>query len=116
MRKRNYQREKRPLGAMRERENETAPSFTRILSKHGLCPADTPASAAFDLFTRVGADPVTQALKPRAVVPKTNVLGIYAATAAALDRMTAVQKKALLQRLENHFRLEPQNEGAREYR
>ena len=116
MRKRNYQREKRPLGAMAERQTETTPSFTRIMHKHGLCPADTSACAAFDLFTRVGSDPVVQAMKPRTVVPKTNQLGIYAATAAALDRLTAAQKKALLQRLENHFRLEPNNEGAREYR
>jgi hypothetical protein len=116
MRKRNYQREKRPLGAMRDREIETAPSFTRILHKHGLCPSDMPASNAFDLFTRVGSDVVVQAMKPRTVVPKTNQLGIYAPTAAALDKMTAAQKKALLQRLEDHFRLEPQNEGAREYR
>ncbi len=104
MRKRRY-REKRPLGAMADRQRETSPSFTRILHKHGLCPADLPTPAAFDLFTRVGSDPVVQALKPRTVVPKTNQLGIYALTAAALDKMRAAQKTELLERLRNHFRL-----------
>jgi hypothetical protein len=85
---------------MADRQSETAPSFTRILHKHGICPADMPLIAAFDLFNRVGADPVVQAMKPRAVLPRINVLGIYAATAAALDRMTAVQKTSLLERLQ----------------
>ena len=101
---------------MANRKSETSPSFTRILHKHGLCPADLPVCAAFDLFTRVGSDPLVQRLKPRSVVPKTNQLGIYAATAEALDKMTAVEKKALLKRLEDHFRLDPKNEGVREYR
>ncbi len=102
---------------MADRQRESEPSFTRILSKHGLCPADMPVCEAFNLFTRVGSDPVVQALKPRTVVPKTNQLGIYALTAAALDKMTAAQKKLLLERLERHFQLyQTKDEGAREYR
>jgi hypothetical protein len=101
MKKRRF-REKRPkLGAMAARQSETAPSFTRILHKHGLCPNDMPVCAAFNLFVRVGNDPLVTALKPRAVVPRTNQLGIYAATAAALDSMTKVQLGALRERLEN---------------
>jgi hypothetical protein len=99
-------KEKRPrLGAMADRQKEESPSFTRILHKHGLCPSDMPVCAAFALFNRVCADAVVQALKPRAVVPKTNVLGVYAATATALDKMTTVQKQALLERLEGNFQL-----------
>jgi len=106
MRKRKF-KEKRPkrLGAMADRQRETSPSFTRILHRHGLCPADLSTPAAFYLFTRIGSDPVVVALKPRAVVPKTNQLGTYARTAAALDRLTAAQKTELLERLRNRFRL-----------
>jgi len=106
MRKRQY-KEKRPkrLGAMVDRQREAAPSFTRILAKHKLCPADLPFAAAFDLFLHIGSDPVVVGLKPRAVVPKTNQLGTYARTAAALDRLTAAQKTELLERLRNRFRL-----------
>jgi hypothetical protein len=89
------------LGKRREQQ----PSFTRILHRHGLCPAAMSVSDAFDLFLRVAADHVVIALKPRTIVPKTNQLGIYAPTAAALAKMTEVQKKALLQRLESNFRL-----------
>ena len=104
MRKQRY-KEKRPLGAMADRKSESVPSFTRIMSKHGLCAADAHVAVAYDIFTRVSADPVVQALKPRAVIPRTNVLGIYAATAAALERMNTAQKQALLERLTSHFRL-----------
>jgi len=90
---------------MADRQIETSPSFTRILSKHGLCSADLPIPAAFDLFTRIGSDPIVKAMKPRATVPRTNVLGIYASTAAALDKMTAVQLTALTERLAQHFQL-----------
>ena len=100
-------REKRPkrLGAMADRQRETSPSFTRILSKHGLCPADMPTPAAFDLFTRIGSDPVVLALKPRATLPKTNQLAVYTATERALAKLKDAQKSELLERLRNRFRL-----------
>jgi len=105
MKKRQY-KEKRPrLGAMAERKTESFPSFTRILHRHGLCSIDLSAGAAFDLFTRVGADPIVKTMKPKTTVPRTNVLEAYAGTAAALDKMTAVQKTELLERLAAHYRL-----------
>jgi hypothetical protein len=105
MKKRQY-KEKRPrLGAMADRKTESTPSFTRILFRHGLCLADLSAREAFDLFTRVGADPIVKAMKPKATVPRTNILDAYAGTAAALDRMTAAQKNELLERLAAHYRL-----------
>jgi len=100
-------REKRPkrLGAMADRQRETSPSFTRILSKHGLCPADMPTAAAFDLFTRIGSDPSVLALKPRVTLPKTNQLAVYTATERALAKLTPAQKESLLGRLKDRFRL-----------
>jgi hypothetical protein len=89
------------LGAMADRKKESTPSFTRILCRHLLCPADMPACVAFSLFMRVSSDPLVQALKPRAVVPKTNQLGVYAAVAGALDSMTEKQLAALRDRLES---------------
>ena len=106
MKRRN--KEKRPkklFGAMADRKNEEIPSFTRILSKHGLCAADLPVCEAFNLFTRIASDSVVKLLKPKTVIPKTNVLGIYSRTAAALDKMNAAQKTALLERLEDNFRV-----------
>jgi hypothetical protein len=106
MRNKRQYREKRPrLGCMADRTTETIPSFTRILARHSLCSADLPIPDAFDLFTRIGSDPVVMSLKPRATVPRTNVLGIYASTAAALDKMTAAQLTALTERLAQHFQL-----------
>jgi hypothetical protein len=100
-------REKRPkrLGAMADRQTETSPSFTRILHRHGLCPADLPPAEAFDLYTRIGSDPVVLALKPRAILPKTNQLAVYTATERALAKLTAAQKQSLLGRLQDRFRL-----------
>jgi len=108
MRKRQY-KEKRPkqlrLGAMAERQTESTPSFTRILFRHGLCSADLSAREAFDLFTRVGADHIVKANRPKSTVPRTNILGIYANTAAALDRLSALEKTDLLERLAKQYRL-----------
>ncbi len=106
MRRHRY-KEKRPkrLGAMADRQRETSPSFTRILSKHGLCPADLPPAEAFDLYTRIGSDPAVLALKPREILPKTNQLAVYTATERALAKLTATQKTELLERLRNRFRL-----------
>jgi len=80
-------------------------SFTRILHRHGLCPADMPTAKAFDLYTRIGSDPVVLALKPIAILPKTNQLAVYTATERALAKLTAAQKQSLLVRLEDRFRL-----------
>ena len=105
MKKRRYQ-EKRPrLGAMAERKSETIPSYTRILSRHGLCPADLPVSDAFDLFTKVSADPEVIALKPKALLPRVNILHLYSRTASALEKMSDKQKVKLLQRIAVKFTL-----------
>jgi hypothetical protein len=90
---------------MAERTTEVSPSFTRILHRHGLCSADLSACEAFDLFTRVGADPIVKANRPKATVPRTNVLAVYAGTASALDRMTVADKKELLERMASQYRL-----------
>jgi hypothetical protein len=74
-------------------------------------------SEAFDLFTKIASDSVVIALKPRTTVPRTNVLGIYGATAAALSRLNDAQKAKLLERIAAPFRIyQIKNEGVREYR
>jgi hypothetical protein len=90
---------------MADRQTESSPSFTRILHRHGLCSIDLSACEAFDLFTRVGADPIVKANRPKATVPRTNILEVYAGTAAALDRMTAAEKKSLLERQAHQYQL-----------
>jgi len=64
-----------------------------------------PIPPAFDLFTRIGSDPVVLALKPRATLPKTNQLAVYTATERALAKLTAAQKQSLLGRLKDRFSL-----------
>ena len=105
MRRHRYKEKPKRLGAMADRQRETSPSFTRILHRHGLCPADLPPAEAFDLYTRIGSDPAVLALKPREILPKTNQLAVYTATERALAKLTATQKTELLERLRNRFRL-----------
>jgi hypothetical protein len=90
---------------MADRQTESFPSFTRILHRHSLCSVDLPVCEAFDLFTRISADPIVRAMKPKATVPRTNVLEAYAGTAAALDKLSAADKKELLERLARQFQL-----------
>jgi len=94
-------KEKRPkklFGAMADRRTESSPSFTRILSRHGLCSPDMRVPDVFALYLRIGADSVVSALKPRTATPRTNVLGIYWRTAAALEKMNKEQLAALRER------------------
>src|SRR5438094_6526652 len=79
-----------------------APSYHRILVKHGLIEKTLPIPEAYEVFLRVGADP--EAEKLRRNLERGNkmkhVPALYLATAMALQGMTKQELEALKLRIE----------------
>jgi hypothetical protein len=87
-----------------------APSYYRILIKHGLIEKTLPISDAYEVFLKVGADPEVQKLR-REVAPGNrmkHVPALYLVTALALQGMTKQQLEALKLRIEEKRVLAPQ--------
>jgi len=78
------------------------PSYHRILVKHGLIEKTLSVSDAYEVFLKVGADPVVQKLR-REVTPGNkikHVPALYLVTAMALQGMTKQELEALKLRIE----------------
>jgi hypothetical protein len=78
-----------------------APSYHRILVKHGLIAKTLPIPDAYKMFLKVGADPEVQKLRRKATTGKKmkNVPALYVATAMALEGMTKEELEALKLRM-----------------
>jgi hypothetical protein len=78
-----------------------APSYHRILVKHGLIAKTLPIPDAYKVFLKVGADPEVQKLRRKVVTGNKmkNVPALYVATAMALEGMTKEELKALKLRI-----------------
>jgi hypothetical protein len=79
-----------------------APSYHRILAKHGLIEKTMSIPDAYEVFLKVGADPEVQKLRRK--VARGNRLkhvpALYLATAMALQGMTKQELDALKLRIE----------------
>jgi hypothetical protein len=78
-----------------------APSYHRILVKHGLIAKTLPIPDAYKMFLKVGADPEVQKLRRKATTGNKmkNVPALYVATAMALEGMTKEELEALKLRM-----------------
>jgi hypothetical protein len=78
-----------------------APSYHRILVKHGLIAKTLPIPDAYKMFLKVGADPEVQKLHRRVASGNKmkNVPALYVATAMALEGMTKEELEALKLRI-----------------
>ena len=87
-----------------------APSYHRILVKHGLIEKNLSISDAYEVFLKVGADPEVQKLRRK--VARGNrmkhVPALYLATAMALQGMTKQEIEALKLRIKEKRVLAPQ--------
>jgi hypothetical protein len=78
-----------------------APSYHRILVKHGLIAKTLPIPDAYKIFLKVGADPEVQKLRRKATGNKMkNIPALYVVTAMALEGMTKEELEALKLRIE----------------
>jgi hypothetical protein len=79
----------------------TAPSYHRILVKHGLIAKTLPIPDAYKMFLKVGADPEVQKLRRKVATSNRmkNVPALYVATAMALEGMTKEEIEALKSRI-----------------
>jgi hypothetical protein len=78
-----------------------APSYHRILVKHGLIAKTLPIPDAYKMFLKVGADPEVQKLRRKVATSNKmkNVPALYVATAMALEGMTKEELEALKLRI-----------------
>jgi hypothetical protein len=78
-----------------------APSYHRILVKHGLIAKTLPIPDAYKMFLKVGADPEVQKLRRKATAGNKmkNVPALYVVTAMALEGMTKDELEALKLRI-----------------
>jgi hypothetical protein len=78
-----------------------APSYHRILVKHGLIAKTLPIPDAYKMFLKVGADPEVQKLRRKVATSNKmkNVPALYVATAMALEAMTKEELEALKLRI-----------------
>jgi hypothetical protein len=78
-----------------------APSYHRILVKHGLIAKTLPIPDAYKMFLKVGADPEVQKLRRRVASGNKmkNVPALYVATAMALEGMNKEELEALKLRI-----------------
>ena len=79
----------------------TAPSYHRILVKHGLIAKTLPIPDAYKMFLKVGADPEVQKLRRKATTGNKmkNVPALYLITAMALEGMTQEELEGLKSRI-----------------
>lgn len=108
MKKKNYQREKRPLGAMsntpRIRESSTQPAFQSLMVKHGFLSPRSSSESMFGLWMRVCEDSVVrERSNARMARKKPNYIASFAAgyahTSAVLNAMTPCDIQQLRERL-----------------
>jgi hypothetical protein len=78
-----------------------APSYHRILVKHGLIAKTLPIPDAYEMFLKVGADPQVQKLRRKATTGNKmkNVPALYVLTAMALEGMTKGELESLKLRM-----------------
>ena len=78
-----------------------APSYHRILVKHGLIAKTLSIPDAYKMFLKVGADPEVQKLRRKANTRNKmkNVPALYVVTAMALEGMTKEELEGLKLRL-----------------
>jgi hypothetical protein len=78
------------------------PSYHRILVKHGLIAKTLPIPDAYEVFSKVGADPEVQKLRRKVAQGNRikHVPALYLATAMALQGMTKQELDALKLRIE----------------
>jgi len=78
-----------------------APSYHRILVKHGLIAKTLPIADAYKMFLKVGADPEVQKLRRKATTGNKmkNVPALYVVTAMALEGMTKEELEGLKLRI-----------------
>jgi len=78
-----------------------APSYHRILVKHGLIAKTLPIPDAYKMFLKVGADPEVQKLRRKATAGNKmkNVPALYVVTAMALEGMTKKELAGLKLRI-----------------
>jgi len=85
---------KHPKHHERPRQNPpailAAPSYHRILVKHGLIAKTLPIPDAYEMFLKVSADPQVQKLRRKVTTGNKmkNVPALYVLTAMALEGMT----------------------------
>ncbi len=79
-----------------------APSYHRILVKHGLIEKTLSIPDAYEVFLKVGADPEVQKLRHKVAQghKMKHVPALYLATAMALQGMTKQELEALKRRME----------------
>ena len=78
-----------------------APSYHRILVKHGLITKTLPIPDAYKMFLKVGADPEVRKLRRKATTGNKmkNVPALYVVTAMALEGMTKEELEGLKLRI-----------------
>jgi hypothetical protein len=78
-----------------------APSYHRILVKHGLIAKTLPIADAYQIFLKVGADPEVQKLRRKATTSHKmkNVPALYLVTAMALEGMSKDELERLKLRI-----------------
>ena len=81
--------------------SSAAPSYHRILVKHGLIEKTLPIPDAYEMFLKVGADPEVQKLRNKVAHghKMKHVPALYLATAKALQDMTKQELEALKLRI-----------------